>query len=180
MSDTPTGGQNQQQTIVYLLAGVAVLLLAIVVVLVLRGNQSTVPPVAATTADAAAAAAAAAPAAADTAPFDATKATKVPSGVLPKDYVAQYYQAILDKKWDKAFKMQPTDSQTGNTVQGFQDTQVSYGMASFKVLSSKTSGDQMTVEAEQNLGANGTWGAQWIFVKYQGAWVVKDKTVQMK
>jgi hypothetical protein len=111
--------------------------------------------------------------------FDASTATKVPSGTAPKDFVAKYYQSILDKKWSTAFKMQPAASQQGATVSGFQQTQETYGMTAFSVFSSTVGSTEATVVIEQNLGTNGTWNATWTFVKNGGDWLVKERKVGM-
>lgn len=111
--------------------------------------------------------------------FDPATATKV-TAASPEEHVTQYYQAILDKKWDVAFEMQPAASQANGTVGDFEQTQTSYGMTAFKILSADEQGDTATVEVEQDLGANGTWGAIWTFVKHEGGWVVQSRKVQMK
>jgi hypothetical protein len=111
--------------------------------------------------------------------FDKATATKVPSGQDPKAFVSAYYKAILDKKYDVAFKMQPAASQQGGTVQDFQGTQQMYGMKSFKIKDSQVQGEEATVQVEQDLGTNGTWGATWTFVKDGNTWLVKERQVQM-
>lgn len=111
--------------------------------------------------------------------FDPAKATKV-TAKSPEEHVKAYYEAILAKKWDVAFKLQPALSQAGGSVEDFQATQTSYGMTAYKVLSAKTEGDTSTVDIEQDLGSNGKWGALWTFVKYNGAWVVQSRKVSMK
>jgi hypothetical protein len=111
--------------------------------------------------------------------FDASTATKVPSNTTPKDFVAKYYQSILDKKWSTAFKMQPAASQQGVTVAGFQETQEGYGMTAFSVFSSTVGSTDATVVIEQNLGTNGTWNSTWTFVKSGSTWLVKERKVGM-
>lgn len=111
--------------------------------------------------------------------FDAAAATKV-TAKTPEQHVKDYYEAILAKKWDVAFKLQPAASQAGGSVEDFQATQTSYGMTAYKVVAAKTEGDTSTVDIEQDLGANGKWGALWTFVKYNGAWVVQSRKVSMK
>ncbi len=112
------------------------------------------------------------------APFDPATATKVPPGKQPEAFVKSYYQSILDKKWDAAFKMQPAVSQQG-TVDDFKATQERYGMKSFKVVSSASQGATATVEVSQDLGQNGKWGATWVFVKSGANWLVKERRVTM-
>jgi hypothetical protein len=110
--------------------------------------------------------------------FDATKATKVPADSTPDAFVSAYYQAILDGKWDDAFKMQPAASQTGS-VADFQATQEMYGMTSFKIASKDIGDAEATVVVEQDLGQNGIWNATWTFTKEGGDWLVKARKVGM-
>jgi hypothetical protein len=111
--------------------------------------------------------------------FDPATATRVPSGQTPKQYVAVYYQAILDKEWDTAFAMQPAASQAGSSVDTFAQMQESYGMVAFSISSSVTGGSEATVVARQDLGSNGSWYATWTFVDDGGTWFVKSRKVSM-
>jgi hypothetical protein len=179
MSPAPT----QNKTVIYLLGGIAVLLVVLLAVLYVRGQGSTVVPDAtapgnSTETSTPASMPGVAPSTG--AEFDPAAATKVPADSTPEAFVKLYYQSILDKKWDVAFKMQPAASQKNGTVEDFQATQTGYGLTAFKVLSATAQGDTATVDVEQNLGANGTWGVIWTFVKFEGAWVVKSRQVQMK
>lgn len=180
MSPEPAPAQNK--TVVYLLGVIVVLLVALVAIFFATrsstpGTTSVAPQ---TTTPEATATAMPGIKPSTGADFDPATGTKVPAGTTPDAYVKLYYQSILDKKWDVAFKMQPAASQVGGSVQGFQSTQTGYGMAAFKVLTSSSQGDTATVEVEQDLGTNGTWGALWTFVKYKSDWVVKSRQVQMK
>jgi hypothetical protein len=180
MSPEPAPAQNK--TVVYLLGVIVILLVALVAIFFATrsstpGTTSVVPQ---TTTPEATATAMPGIKPSTGADFDPATGTKVPAGTTPDAYVKLYYQSILDKKWDVAFKMQPAASQVGGSVQDFQSTQTGYGMAAFKVLTSSSQGDTATVEVEQDLGANGTWGALWTFVKYKSDWVVKSRQVQMK
>jgi hypothetical protein len=181
MSDTKP--QNDR-TVMYLLGVVAVLLVVIVAIIVVKSQGSSVPTVDTATQNPASAGttSGALPGVGASAgsTFDPKTATKVPSGTTPEQFVKAYYQAILDKKWDVAFKMQPAASQANGTAKDFQSTQTSYGMKSFKVVSANVSGDTATVAIEQNLGANGLWGATWTLVKSGDTWYVKERQVTMK
>jgi hypothetical protein len=181
MSSEPAPTPAPNRTVVYLLGVIVVLLVALVAIFVV--SRPSTPAVTSTTP----------PAATETtatsmpgikpstgADFDPAKATAVTKGSTPEAHVKTYYQAILDKKWDVAFKMQPAASQAGGTVADFEATQTGYGLTSFKIVTSKIEGEGATVEVEQNLGANGTWGVMWSFVKYHGGWVVQSRQVQMK
>jgi hypothetical protein len=171
--------QDNQRTMIYLLGVVIVLLVAIVVLVFVMKQPAT--PVAGTnnTTQAPASGSALPGVGSSQSGFDPATATKVPAGQEPKAYVALYYQNILDKKWDAAFKMQPATSQSGGNAQQFASTQQSYGMTSFKVLSSSTTGDQTTVVASQDLGTNGVWTATWTFQKSGSTWLVKQRAVAM-
>lgn len=182
----PESAPAQNKTVLILLGVIVVLLAALVAIFVVSRpaatpdttSQGTTPPAAAETSGTTAQAGMA-PSTAGT--FDPATATKVPGSTTPEAYAKLYYQSILDKKWEQAFKMQPAASQQGQSVAQFQQTQEQmYGMTAFKIVSAKIEGDTATVEVEQTLGANGTWGALWTFVKYNGGWVVKSRQVQMK
>jgi len=174
--------QVTNKTMLYLLGVVVVLLIVIVALVVVRGQgtQQVAAPTATNstgTAPAGSSMPGVKPSA--SADFDVKTATKVPSGTDPKAYVSNYYQAILDKKWETAFKMQPAASQAGGTAKDFEQTQTGYGMKSFKVADSKVEGDTATVIVAQDLGANGTWTVTWTFVKNGADWVVKSRQVAM-
>jgi hypothetical protein len=179
--------QDMQKTIMILLGVVVVLLVAIVGIVVYTGQQKNSAAAGATsTVDTSSAATApttttAQPGMAPStaAPFDPATATKVPSGTTPQQFVSSYYQNILDKKYDVAFKMQPAASQQG-TVADFQATQQGYGMVSFKVVSSNVAADSATVDIEQNLGSNGLWGALWTLKKVGNDWYVESRAISMK
>jgi hypothetical protein len=179
MSSAPA----QNKTVIYLLGGIAVLLVVLLGVLYFRGaGSTTLPEAPAPQASTDTSAPASMPGVAPSTgtDFDPAKATKVPADSTPEAFVKLYYQSILDKKWDVAFTMQPAASQQGGSVEDFKATQTGYGLQSFKVLSAKVQGDAATVDVEQNLGQNGTWGVIWSFEKFEGGWVVKSRQVQMK
>lgn len=185
MSPEPALAQNK--TVIYLLGVIVVLLVAVIAIFWVTANNNKATTTAGSSTSAPAASTTATPTtqpgmgSSTATTFDPATATKVPSGTTTEAYVKKYYQSILDKQWDTAFKMQPAASQQGQSVADFQQTQEQmYGMTAFKVINSATQGDTATVEVEQTLGKNGTWGALWTFVKYNGAWVVKSRQVSMK
>lgn len=172
--------QGTNRTMLYLLGVVVVLLVVIVALVVVKGqgtNQQVVAPT--TGAASSTSSATALPGVNSSAGFDIKTATKVPSGVEPKAYVTTYYQAILNKKWDVAFKMQPAASQAGGTAADFGATQTGYGMKSFKISSATAAGDTATVVVQQDLGTNGIWSVTWTFLKDGSGWVVKSRAVAM-
>ena len=169
--------ENNSNRLVMILAGaVVVLLVAFVAVVMLNNGAKT--PVASTSTQPSVAATSNPGVGSSATEFDPATATKVPVGKDPKAYVSAYYQAILDKKWDTAFKMQPAASQTGS-VADFQSTQTMYGMKSFEVKSSTATKTEATVVIEQDLGTNGTWNATWTFTKSGSDWLVKARKVGM-
>ena len=183
--------QETQRTIMILLGVVVILLVAIVSIVIYTGQQKNTPVAAVGSATGTGAAAAGAGATGQPtqanpgmapstgAAFDAKTATKLPAGTTPDKYVAQYYQSILDKKFDVAFKMQPASSQQG-TVADFTATQQGYGMSAFKIVSSNIAADTATVDVEQDLGTNGKWGALWTIKKVGSDWFVESRKISMK
>ena len=170
---------SQNNLVVYLLGAIVVLLVVIVAFVVMRGQAATSPTTAATAGQTAAGTSNPGVGSSTAAAFDAATATKVTAGSTPEQFVKQYYQNILDKKWDAAFKMQPAASQTGSVAE-FQNTQETmYGMTKFTVDAGKTSGNTDVVSATLILGSNGEWKTVWTFQKYNGGWVVQNRQVSM-
>lgn len=182
MSETTT---VRNKTVPMLLGVVAVLLLAIVLLLVLGGKNDTGTTTAGTATTGSTDTNTSAPVSqpgmgsSTGVEFDPATATKVAEGMTPEDHVKAYYQAILDKKWDVAFAMQPATSQMGNTAADFEATQTGYGMTSFTIEEATEEGDTALVTAVQDLGTNGMWAAQWTFQKYENGWVVQSRAVGM-
>lgn len=173
---------NNNRIVMYLAGAVVVLLIAFVaVVIVMNGGTKTAQTPVSTTPSAATTGTSQAGMAPSTTGFDPATATKVPAGTDPKAYATTYYQAILDKKWDAAFKMQPAKSQVGQTVAAFQETQEQmYGMTKFEVASADIGAKEATVVVAQTLkDPNGVWTATWTFVKDSGNWLVKARAVNM-
>lgn len=176
---------TKKNAVPILLGVIVVLLIAIVVGLVIKGNGKTASTTnagsTATTSSASTSSTAnqAGMASSTSSSFDPATATKVPSGMQPKDFVKKYYQSILNKQWAAAFKMQPAASQKGGTVADFQSTQEMYGMTAFQVTGSNVQNSAAQVSVSQNLGSNGMWTAMWTFAKYKGGWVVESRQVGM-
>jgi hypothetical protein len=172
---------NTNRTVMLLAGAVVVLLIAFVAVVLLNSGSGSGP--AATTPDVALAPTSTTQpgmGSSSATAFDPATATKVPAGETPKAFVSAYYQAILDKKWDAAFKMQPYTSQVGQTVAAFQETQEKmYGMTEFTIFSDTTGSTDATVVARQVLGTNGVWNTAWTFVNSGGTWLVKTRKVGM-
>lgn len=169
---------NTNRIVMYLSIVVVVLLVAFVAVVIsFSGAKTPVAPAttAGTSSTTTTSQAGLSPSASG---FDPATATKVPADSDPKKFVTVYYQAILDKQWDVAFKMQPAASRVGQTVAAFQQTQEQmYGMTSFKVAKSDIGDTDATVVVDQDLGTNGTWNTAWTFTKVDGTWLVKARKV---
>jgi hypothetical protein len=167
--------ENNTNRTVMMLAGAVVVLLVVfvgVVVLSLNGGNK---PAATTPTGGSAVTTTGVGSSAD---FNAETATKVPANTTPKAYVTDYYQAILDKKWQKAFDMQPYASKVGKDVASFQQTQEQmYGMTAFSIFSDTPSATEDVVVVRQDLATNGIWNTVWTFTKVNGTWLVKTRVV---
>lgn len=177
--------KNSNRTVMYLAGAVVVLLIAFVVVVIVTSGGSKTPAATTATSTTPTATTTTSTTQAGMAPsasgFDHATATKVPADSDPKKFVTTYYQAILDKKWDVAFKMQPATSQVGQTVEAFQQTQEQmYGMTKFEIASTDVGATEATVVVAQTLkDPNGVWTATWTFVKDGGDWLVQKRAVNM-
>lgn len=171
---------NTNRTVMLLAGAVVVLLIAFVAVVVLNNGGGTPVATAPTGTSATPTTTSTSnPGMASSATsFDPATATKVAAKDTPKTFVSAYYQAILDKKYDVAFKLQPAASQSG-TVADFQSTQEMYGMTAFSIFADTTGSTDATVVVRQDLGTNGIWNATWTFVKDGGSWLVKARKVGM-
>ena len=169
---------NTNRIVMYLSIVVVVLLVAFVaVVIVMSGGTKTATAPTSTVAGTTATSTTQAGMSPSAAGFDPATATKVPSSSDPVKFVTTYYQSILDKKWEEAFKMQPAASQVGQTVAAFQQTQEQmYGMTAFSIFSDVSGSTDATVVARQDLGTNGIWNTTWTFVKANSTWLV-DKRI---
>lgn len=175
MSDTPVG---QNKTVMYVLVGVAVLLALVVGLLMwqrsnaLPGPDAAQPP---STSDAAGAAAnSPQPTTQTAAPFDAKKATEVPSGKTPEEFLKTYYEAVKTKDWKTAYDCLPSDKKAGQTLDDFGKQLEGYGITDYSIDKPTTSGDEMTIVAYQVTGF-GSFGSEWTFAKDGDKWLVKDK-----
>lgn len=172
--------EQNNRNVVYLLGVVAVLLVVIVALVIIKSQGTTAASTdTAATQQPTLGSSMPGVGSSTQAQFDPKTATKVPASQKPADFVKAYYQAILDKAWAKAFKMQPATSQQGATAEQFGQTQEQYGMKSFKVTSATEQGDTATVVVTQDLGSNGKWGATWTFVKDGKTWLVQKRQVSM-
>jgi hypothetical protein len=176
MSETASIQTNR--TVVILLVVVAVLLAAIAGILVASGSSDDVPaPTASGTATPAdSTAGQPAGTAAPPTDFDPTTATRVPEGAEPADFVAGYYDAILAGEWEEAFSRQPAHKQTGS-VDDFAGQIQGYGVSGYEIVSAGEQGEQYVVVADQQTAQYGTFENQWVFMDFEGEWLVQDKAV---
>lgn len=105
--------------------------------------------------------------------------TKLPRGTKPAAYVKQYYQAILDGDYEKAYVMQPASSKAQGDAESFAAQQKRYGMKSFSLGAARGEGDTVEVECRQDLGPNGRWVTLWTFQKLGKDWIVTSKRTGM-
>jgi hypothetical protein len=180
MSETQPAAIGHNKTVLILM-GVIVLLLVLIAGIVAFGGGSDVP---APTADAGTTVPATtdgstgmpAGTAAPPADYDPTTATQVPADQSPEDFTAGYYEALLAGDWETAFYSQPAHKQAG-TIDDFAGQIQGYGVVGYTVVSATDQGETYVVVVDQQTGQFGTFENTWVFVQYEGAWVVQDKAV---
>lgn len=175
---------NNQQTIVIALVVVAVLLAALVGVLIYQQSQAAkLTPAASTSTSPVATAsgsnnAQATNQAAAEAPFDAKTATKVPAGMTPEQLVKTYNEEVVAGKYDAAFKLLPAAVQTKTygDAKSYAEQLKQYGISGYKMGKPQTSGDTMTLVAEQQTSAMAI-AYTWKFKKVSGQWYVESRVM---
>ncbi len=105
---------------------------------------------------------------------DLTKATKVPKGQSPEEFLKEYYEAIVKGDYASAYGKLPTYKKAEQTADQFAQTLKGYGVTGYEMDPTKTEGDQVTIEAFQKT-PNGAFGTVWVFAKQGDSWVVKSK-----
>jgi hypothetical protein len=142
---------QNNRTVTYLLGAVAVLLVVIVALVVLRGQPSTGTGTgngtASTDTSVPANMGGALPA---DIPFDPATATKVPAGETPKQYVENYYKAVLAKDYAKAYALLPADKKAATDEASFGAQLEGYGLTGYKMGEVATTGDSTTVGASMS------------------------------
>ncbi len=109
--------------------------------------------------------------------FDPKTATKVPSGTDPKQFVDQYYAAVMKKDYATAFKHLPADKQTGSSPDALKQQIEGYGITGYSVTGATQQGDTYTVTADQVTSQYGTFSNTWVFVKNGNTWLLQSKAV---
>jgi hypothetical protein len=167
---------QNNRTVTYLLGAVAVLLVVIVALVVLRGQPSTGPGTAGTgSTDTSIPANMGGTLPADI-PFDPATATKVPAGETPKQYVENYYKAVLAKDYAKAYALLPADKKAATDEKAFGAQLDGYGLTGYKMGEVTTTGDTTTVGASMS-APGGEFEYLWTFVKVGDGYVVKSRTL---
>lgn len=106
--------------------------------------------------------------------FDPKTAPVVPKGIAVDSYIASYYRALIDRKWERAFRMVPK-SRPAETLAGFRTLQYGYEVKSFTIMG-RTSGTGIRVLVLHVTPDNGVWNTTWEFVRTRRGVVVKDLT----
>ena len=113
----------------------------------------------------------------DTTTFDASTATKVPSGQTPAQFVEAYYKAVVGGNFTGAYDYLPQAKKEGQSKADFATQLKSYGITSYKMGSSNQSGDTLTIDADEITAGYGTFTTIWTFVQQNGSWLLKSKAV---
>jgi cell division septation protein DedD len=117
-----------------------------------------------------------APTPAPSGPFDPAKATKVPAGQTPQQFVEGYFKAITKGDYGAAFKMLPAEKQSSQTAEQFAQQLQGYGLNGYEMGKATVQGDEAVVEGTAKTSA-GNFGYTWTLVKYKGGWVVKSRSL---
>ncbi|MCL2324793.1 MAG: hypothetical protein FWC48_04395 [Actinomycetia bacterium] len=174
--------QNKKQTqLIIGLIVVAAVLVAAIVIFATRSTGTTGQTTASTatspTADMTGKTNAGTGATADTTPFDMESATRVPAGQTPAQFVEGYYKAVVAGDFAAAYQFLPQAKKQGQSQADFATQLKGYGITSFKMGATNTSGTTMTIEADEVAGSYGTFTTVWTFVQHNGAWLLKSKAV---
>lgn len=166
--------KSTQQIIVIFLVVIAVLLAALVVVIVTtKSNKPAASTAATSTAPDATTQqppAGMGQGAAAEVPFDAKTATVVPSGQTPESFVKAYHEAVQKKDYEAAYKMLPiAKQQSYGDAKSYGEQVGAYGITSYKLGKAVTSGDTVTIAAEQ-VTPQMPITYTWTFKKVSGKW----------
>ncbi len=173
---------NNQQMIVIALVVIAALLAAIVGVVVYQTTKQVPAPVGTVEANGAVPGVTApgttpgqaSPPAAD-APFDAKTATKVPAGMTPEVLVKTYLDDVIAGKFTEAYAFLPVGNSYGSAA-SFESQVKPYGITKGNMGKPVTSGDSMTIAAEQ-VTPQMPITYTWTFKKVGGDWFVASRTM---
>lgn len=107
--------------------------------------------------------------------FDPKTAPVVPEGMTPDEYIAKYYEALIDGRWKTAFKMVPKNT-SDETLKDFKALQYGYEVASFKVLGSWGDAKAHGALIVHITPTNGVWNTTWKFIRTKRGLAVQDLT----
>lgn len=168
---------SNQKMIIALLGVVAVLLAVIVGVLVLKPASGTdtaaVPP--ATPATPSTGAPTGMPTQTPAGPFDPKTATKAVGD--PKAHVDKYFSSIVKGDYATAYNLLPKDKQASyGSASSFGSQLKSYGASGYTMGAVTSKGNEEDVIATLKT-SGGDFPYTWVFVKYNGQWVVKSRNI---
>lgn len=108
--------------------------------------------------------------------FDISTAQQVTG--TPEEWVTKYYEACNESDWQTAFDLQPTARKSATTVDAFASQLSGYGITGYEIVSTdEPSEDSISITVDQKTGQFGTFTSIWEFVKSDGNWYVKSKSV---
>lgn len=165
---------SNNKTLVYLLGAAVVLLAVIAGVLVFKQQAPTVPDTTATQVQPPATTTNP-PVTQTNTPFDPKKATKVVGD--PKSHVEKYFSSIVKGDFAAAYDLLPADKKASyGSASAFAAQLKSYAAKSYTLGDVSVKGDTETVTATLQT-AQMPFTYVWTFVKYNGAWVAKSRTI---
>lgn len=102
-------------------------------------------------------------------------ATIVPATMTLDKFCEKYYAAWLAKDWKTAYDLQPYANKKDGDATSFGQQREGYGLIGYKVGTPAINGNVANVPVTMDLGANGSWGATWTFIKNdKGQWTVQS------
>jgi len=168
---------SNQRMIVIALVVIAVLLAAIVGVLIYQQSQAVPAPSSTAAAQTGQVPTGMQAQAAAPGPFDPKTATKVPTGMTPQDLVKTYNEDVVKGDYADAYKLLPIDKQKSyGDVNSYGQQLKSYGITSYKIGTAQTSGDSISIPAEQ-VTPQMPITYTWTFKKVGDQWFVASRTM---
>ncbi|MCL2654977.1 MAG: hypothetical protein FWD65_04665 [Coriobacteriia bacterium] len=163
---------NKQMKLIFALVVVVVVLMGAIVFIATRPSNTTSNN---TGTGAAATTSTGTSTSGTSASFDAKTATKVPAGQTPEVFVENYYKAVAAGNYEAAYQLLPQAKKEGQSVADFATQLKAYSITGYKMGASSTSGDTMTINADEITAGNGSFTMTWTFVKQGSTWLVKDR-----
>lgn len=173
------GPARQNRTTVILLGVIALLLIGVAIILLTQGGKTPGSPTgnAGTGNTSSNTTGTTMPGSGgQTQPFDPAKATKVPAGETPEQYVTKYFEAVLSGDYATAYERLPADKKAAQDEASFTEQLKGYGITAYTIDDVKEEGDQAQVYATATM-AGGSFQYLWTFVKGGDGWLVKSRTL---